>query len=63
MLKFLEGAGERLLARLLPAATASADVCYPSTYCQYSANYWRRVWVRPNCTVEYSKWGPTCPPA
>jgi hypothetical protein len=57
MLNLLERSGERLLARLLPQATARA-FCRPQTYCTWCATgAYRRVWIYADCSSESSACG------
>nr|BFE58549.1 hypothetical protein GCM10020063_030750 [Dactylosporangium thailandense] len=51
MLKLVERAGERMLARLLPKATATASCPYESWCESCSGNIYKKVWVKPDCTL------------
>lgn len=55
MIALLERAGERLLAKLVPSATASA-ACAPDRWCQdcpHSGGRRQWVTVQPNCSLAY----------
>jgi hypothetical protein len=55
MINFLERAGERLLSKLVPSATASA-ACPPDSWCAdcpHSGGRKQIVRVQPNCSLSY----------
>ena len=51
MFKAVERAGARMLAHLLPKATAVAGCPYETWCAVCSGNIYKREWVKPNCTV------------
>jgi hypothetical protein len=60
MINAMARAGDRLLARLLPQATAGA-FCNPQTYCVWCGSYWySRVWVYADCSSYQNGCTPNC---
>ncbi|GGQ75164.1 hypothetical protein [Couchioplanes azureus] len=67
MQKTLGRLADGLLARLLPADVASAEVCSPASWCHASGCSNGRGWRidahrQPNCNISYSysEWPASC---
>ncbi|MFI6318209.1 hypothetical protein ACIBG8_11855 [Nonomuraea sp. NPDC050556] len=52
---------ERMLSSVLPQATASAG-CTPTNWCDHcGGSYYKRIFFRSDCTVDYTACNNPCP--